>query len=465
MARKSDTLRILALFAVIAILGGMLWGGKVVSAFQQKDEGGRKVLYWYDAMNPQNHYDKPGKAPDGMDLVPMYAQQANAPKPPMAASGERKILYWYDPMHPQYKADKPGKAPDCGMDLVPKYADDQPAPGAVNISQDQQRLLGVRTAEVERAPLTRTLRTTGQVVADESRIAHVHVKVNGFVDKVFADFAGQAVRKGQPLFTLYSPDMVATEQEYLIAKRGAKTLGSSQFADVAQGGESLLSSARERLRLWDISDDQIRRLDETGEVARTITIHSPVSGVIVDRKAFPNASVTPETEIYTISDLSNIWVNADVYENELPYVRVGQRAQVSLSYYPGRTWTGRVSFITPAVDPVSRTVKVRIELPNPHVDLKPQMFADVQLQIDYGKQIAVPQEAVLDSGTAQTVFVSTGDGQFAPRAITIGPKVDDKVVVLAGLKPGETIVTSGNFLVDSESRLKSATQSMGSMQH
>jgi RND family efflux transporter MFP subunit len=433
---------------------------------RQAASGERKVLYWYDAMNPQHHYDKPGKAPDGMDLVPMYGDQA-APQAQTAAgpSGERKILYWYDPMHPQYKADKPGKAPDCGMDLVPKYADKQPmsmAPGSVMIPADKQQLVGVRTAEVKRETLVREVRTTGQITADETRIAHVHVKVNGFVEKVFVDYIGQLVKKGQPLFTLYSPDLVATQEEYLIAKRSENTLGASPIPEVAQNSQSLLRSARERLKLWDISAEQIKKLDESGEVTRTLTFYSPVTGFVIDRKAFPQTSVTPETDLYTVSDLSTIWVNADVFEYEVPFVKIGQHAEMWLSYYPGKAWNGRVAFIYPTVDATTRTVKARLEFPNPGLQLKPQMFADVGLRIDYGRHVVVPQEAVLDSGKEQTVFVARDGGYFEPRKITTGAKLDGKVVVLSGLKTGETVVTSGNFLIDSESRLKSA---MSSMQH
>jgi RND family efflux transporter MFP subunit len=468
-------LRSLALVIAIAVLIGAVYGGKVVAAFQHSHasppaaSGERKVLYWYDAMNPQHHYDHPGKAPDGMDLVPMYANSqtkpAQTPNSMPSAGGERKVLYWYDPMHPQYKADKPGKAPDCGMDLVPKYAEEQAArmaTGTVTIAPDKQQLIGVRTTVVERQSLAREVRTTGQVTADESKIAHVHVKVNGFLDKVYVDSIGQSIHKGQPLFTLYSPDLVATQEEYLIAKRGEKSLGSSQFAEVSQGAQSLLRSARERLRLWDLTEKQISKLDETGEVSRTITFHSPISGIVTDRKAFPQTSVTPDTELYTVTDLATIWVNADIYEYEVPFIKIGQMAEMQLSYYPGKTWKGRVSFIYPTVDPTTRTVKVRIEFPNPNLQLKPGMFTDVQLKINYGNQVVVPQEAVLDSGKEQTVFVAGDGGQFEPRKITTGAKLDGKVVVLSGLRPGETVVTSGNFLIDSESQLKSAT---GDMQH
>jgi RND family efflux transporter MFP subunit len=433
--------RISALIVALAIVGGVLYGGRVRAAWQHDHS---------DASQASTGPSLPKEGRRGAPTIP---------------SKERKILYWYDPMHPQYKADKPGKAPDCGMDLVPKYADEQPAsmaPGSVMISAEKQQLIGVRTAQVKRENLLRDVHTTGQVTADETRIAHVHVKVNGFIDKVFVDYIGQLVNQGQPLFTLYSPDLVSTQEEYLIAKRGEKTLGSSPFAEIAQGSQSLLHSARERLKLWDINDAQIKKLDESGQVQRTMTFYSPVTGVVTDRKAFPNTSVNPDTELYTVADLSTVWVNADIFEYEVPFVKVGQHAEMQLSYYPGKMWSGRVSFIYPTVDPATRTVKVRLDFANPNFQLKPQMFADVLLQVNYGNQIVVPQEAVLDSGKEQTVFVAHEGGYFEPRKITTGAKLDGTVVVLSGLKTGETIVTSGNFLIDSESRLESAT---GSMQH
>ncbi|HEY6938125.1 MAG TPA: efflux RND transporter periplasmic adaptor subunit [Terriglobales bacterium] len=378
---------------------------------------------------------------------------------------DRKVLYWYDPMHPAYKSDKPGFAPDCGMQLAPKYADrrmtsEQMATGTVMISPDKQQLMGVRTTTVQRESLVRSIRTTGQVAADETRIAHIHVKVSGWIDKVYVDFVGQLVRKGQPLFTVYSPDLVATQEEYLIARRGENSLNSSPFAEVRQSANSLLRAARDRLKLWDISDAQIEKLERTGEVSRTMTFYSPVTGYVTDRKAFPQTSVTPDMELYTVSNLSTVWVMADVYEYELPYLRVGQRAELHLSYYPEKTWAGRVSYIYPMLDPQTRTAKVRIDLPNPGFQLKPQMFADVQLQVDYGRQIVVPQEAVLDSGERQTVFVAAGDGHFEPRLIKAGAQMEGKVIVLSGLGPGETIVSSGNFLIDSESQLKNVMEGM-----
>lgn len=442
----------------------------------------RKVLYWYDAMNPQHHYNQPGKAPDGMDLVPQYAEQTSAPAeqgsfassssmanmPGMSskepASGDRKVLYWYDPMHPAYKSDKPGIAPDCGMTLVPKYAEDEsmakmPA-GTVTISPEKQVMAGVRTALVDRKPLGRDIRTTAQIVADETKIAHVHVKVAGYIDQVYVDFIGQLVKKGQPLFTLYSPDLVSAEDEYLIAKRGHAVLGAAPFQEVSAGAQSLLDSAQQRLKLWDISDDQIKRLDETGKASKDLTFYSPITGFVTDRKVFPQASVTPDTELYTVSDLSTVWANADIYEYEVPFVRLGQQVSLSLSYFPGKTYKGTISYIYPTVDPQARTVKVRIQLPNPGFVLKPQMFADAQLHVDYGTKILVPQEAVLNSGTEQHVFVVHQGGMFEPRKVSVGPIVDGKAVILSGLEAGETVVVSGNFLIDSESGLKNAMSGM-----
>jgi RND family efflux transporter MFP subunit len=442
--------------------------------------GERKVLYWYDAMNPQHHYTQPGKAPDGMDLLPQYAEQAASPAgsqtsgdmasmPGMSngpSANTRKVLYWFDPMHPAYKSDKPGIAPDCGMTLVPKYADDESMAkmpmGTVTIPPEKQVMAGVRTVIVDRKPLVRDIRTTAQIVADETNIAHVHVKVAGYVDQVYVDFVGQLVKKGQPLFTLYSPDLVSSEEEYLIAKRGNATLANAPFQEISQGSQSLLQSAKQRLKLWDISDDQIKELDETGKVRKDLTFYSPITGFVTDRKVFPETSVTTDTELYTVSDLSTVWADADIYEYEVPFVHLGQSVSFSLSYYPGKTYVGKISYIYPTVDPQARTVKVRVKLPNPGFALKPQMFADAQLRVDYGTKVLIPQEAVLDSGTEQQVFVVHPGGVFEPRKVTLGPVVDGNVAVLTGLKAGETVVVSGNFLIDSESKLKNA---MSGMQH
>ena len=329
------------------------------------------------------------------------------------------------------------------------------------LSPATQQLIGVRYTEALRADLKRTLRTVGTVQMDEEKISRVHVKVSGWIDKVYLDYVGKLIKKGQPLFTLYSPDLVSTEQEYLIARKGQEYLSKVPYADAASGANSLLSATRDRLKLWDVTDAQIRALDESGKAERTTTLYSPISGFVMSRNAYEQAYVTPETALYEIAALSTVWVSVDIYEYEAPYVHIGQPASMQLSYIPGKTYRGRVSYVYPTLDPKTRTIKVRLEFPNPNYDLKPDMYADVQLEIDYGKQVVVPSEAVLNSGTRQVVFIAKPGGYFEPREIKVGDQFDGQYAVLAGLKPGEKIVASGNFLIDSESRLGAATQ--GSM--
>ncbi len=430
-----------------------------------KAPGERKILYWVDAMNPAHKSDRPGKAPDGMDLVPVYAEGERA-----TVTSKRKILYWVDPMHPAYKSDKPGTAPDCGMTLVPVYADgggesvgDNLPPGAVKISATKQQLIGVQFGQVQYGPVERTIRAVGHIAFDETKIVRVHTKISGWIDKVFVDYTGQLVKKGQPLFTVYSPDLVSTQEEFLIGLKAKQYLSDSQFKDVSMGAQSLYNASRRRLQLWDISDKQIEELERTQKPMRDMTLYAPDDGFVTKRNAFPKQQVNPDTEVYELADLSTIWVLADVYEYELPEVKLGQTARVNLTYFPGKIFAGKVSYIYPEVDNTTRTAKIRIELPNADFRLKPDMYASVELQLNYGKQLSVPQEAVLDSGTEQTVFVALGNGYFEPRKVHLGAKVDNRYIVLAGLKPQENVVTSGNFLIDSESQLKSAVAAMAGM--
>lgn len=332
--------------------------------------------------------------------------------------------------------------------------------GTVMLSPAAQQLIGVRYTEARTADMKRTLRTVGLIQMDEEKISRVHVKIAGWIDKVYLDYVGKQIEKGQPLFTLYSPDLVSTEQEYLIARKGQEYLSKAPYADVASGANSLLRATRDRLQLWDVTDAQIHALDVSGKVERTTTLYSPIKGFVINRNAYEQAYVTPETDLYEIADLSTVWVSVDIYEYEAPYVHIGQPASMQLSYFPGKTYRGRVSYVYPTLDPKTRTIKVRLEFSNPHFDLKPDMYADVQLGIDYGKQLVVPSEAVLNSGTRQVVFIARPNGYFEPREIKVGGQFDGQYAVLAGLKPGEKIVASGNFLIDSESRLGDAMQGM-----
>ncbi|MEE8256997.1 MAG: efflux RND transporter periplasmic adaptor subunit [Acidobacteriota bacterium] len=414
----------------------------------------------------QNFWLAP-EAETAADRNDRSARAGMEPRTPQVTKpgGDREVLYWYDPMHPAYRSDEPGIAPDCGMDLVPKYADEAEAlaampPGTVMLSSQKQQMIGVRTEKVVLASVQRTIRTVGHLTADETKIAHVHTKFEGWIEKVFVDFIGKRVRKGQPLFTVYSPELVSTQEEYLLALEGKQILGESPFERAALGSASLLEAARRRLELWDISAEQIEELERTGKVQRTLTVHPPIQGYVTARKAYENVFVAPGMEIYSIVDLGNIWALAMVYEYELPFIRLGQRATMSLSYLPEKQYRGRVTYIYPLVDPESRTVKVRLEFRNPRMELKPGMYADVEIQVDYGQRIVVPAEAVLDSGMRQIVFLARPNGHFEPREIKVGPRLEDRTIVLAGLEVGEEIVTSGNFLIDSESRLTSATGSM-----
>lgn len=379
---------------------------------------------------------------------------------------ELKVLYWQDPMHPAYKSDKPGKAPDCGMDLVPIYENAAGAAsnlpeGAFQISSEKQQLIGVTYGEVSYGQMSKTLRAVARLAYDETRIVRIHPKIEGWIEEVYVDFTGKQVQKGQPLISIYSPDLVSTQQEYLLAIRGRRELSESPFKEAAVGAESLYESAKRRLELWDISDQQIKDLEKRGSPIMALTLYAPTNGFVLARNAYAKQRVTPESELYQIADLSTVWAIADIYEYEAPEIQVGQSATMTLSYYPGKPFRGQVSYIYPQVDAATRTLKVRIEFPNPDFKLKPDMFANVELKIDYGKRLVVPQEAVLDSGSEQLVFVALEGGYFEPRKIQVGAKVDNNFIVLAGLKAGERIATSANFLIDSESKLKSAAGGMG----
>ena len=422
----------------------------------------RRVLYWQDPMHPQYTSDKPGKAPDcGMDLVPVYADRQATPAP----QAERKVLYWTDAMNPGSKYDKPGKAPD-GMDLVPVYEESpvpqQEAPkGALRITPEKQQLIGVQYGVVEARAVSKTIRAVAQLTYDETRITKVHSRIAGWIERVYVDFTGQLVKAGQPLLTVYSPDLVATQDEYLLALRARDNLGDSHFRDVADGANSLLEAARKRLELWDISDQQIAEVEKTRKPVTALTLYSPVSGFVTARNSYGKQRITPETELYAIADLSTVWAIADFYEYEARDVQLGQEVALAVSAFPGRSFRGKVTYIYPQLDNSTRTLRARVELPNPDFILKPDMYATAELKIDYGRRLCIPQEAVLDSGTEQVVFVALEGGYFESRKVQLGDRVDNQVIVLSGLKAGEKIVTSGNFLIDSESTLKSALSGMG----
>ena len=335
----------------------------------------------------------------------------------------------------------------------------------MTLSPERLQAVGVKFELAKRRPVDRAIRTVGQVEIDERRLAHVNIKLEGWIDELFVNSTGERVTKGRKLFTLYSPELVATQTEYLLALKSQRTLGRSAFPEVAAGAESLLDVTRRRLRLWDITEDHLQDLERTGTVLRTLPIHAPQSGTVIKKVALAGMHVNPGDELYTIADLSHVWLLADIYEYELPFIKVGQTATVTLSYDPKTVLQGRIAFLYPTLDTQTRTAKVRFELPNPREQLKPGMYANVALTIPLGTRLVVPSDAILDSGERQLIFLHLGGGQLEWRTVKLGIRAGDWVEVLEGLKEDEHIVTSANFLLDSESQLKAAVSGMKGMQH
>jgi Cu(I)/Ag(I) efflux system membrane fusion protein len=397
------------------------------------------------------------------------ARNAKTEPAPGEKTGKRKILYYRAPMNPAVTSDKPAKD-EMGMDFVPVYEGEAEAGvgasggvqgrAAVTLSPERRQLLGVQTAPVRRTSLQRTIRTVGTVTTDERLLHHIHTKFDGYVEHLYVNFTGQLVRRGEPLLSIYSPELVATQQEYLLAYRAQARLAGSPVASASRGASDLLDAARQRLLFWDIRPEDIARIEKTGQVLKTLELYSEVSGYVVQKTAFHGMRVTPADTLFDIADLSHLWVLADVYESDLPSVRVGMSAEISVPFLPGRTWRGPVTYIAPTVEEKTRTIKVRVEVANAGELLKPDMFADVLLKTELGLGLVAPESAVLAAGDRKIAFVDRGDGSLEPREVQIGPKVADGVQVLSGLAEGERVVTSANFLIDSESSLKAALSAM-----
>ena len=422
-------------------------------------------------MHPEIIRDAPGDCPIcGMKLVPMEekARTGAAATGGTASPGAaRKILLYRSPMNPSETSPIPRKD-SMGMDFVPVYADEAEVTAGspeglapVTIDAAKRQLLGLKTIEAHRAPFETSIRTTGRVAPDERRVHHVHTRYEGFVEHVTADFTGKYVKKGEALAFIYSPELYATQQEYLLALRASRALGTSGISSVAEGGRDLLAAARQRLLLWEITPADIERIEKNGEPIRAMPVYAPISGFVTGRTAYHGMKVMPADTLFDILDLSHVWVLADVYENELPRLSIGQRATMTLSYWPGRAWSGTLTYIYPAVDEKTRTVKVRIELDNPKGELKPEMYADVTVRGRTREVLQVPDDAILESGTRNIVFVSEGEGRLVPREVSVGDHGAGVVEIRDGLKEGEVVVRGANFLVDSESRLKAAIGAMG----
>lgn len=422
-----------------------------------------QAVRYHCPMHPSYVSDKPGDCPIcGMKLVPIETPADASPSP---ASGEREVKYYRSPMDPTVRSATPTKD-SMGMDFVPVYADELAGAGSVSgratvrLSEQRRRVLGLRSEPARTVSLRHSIRTVGRVAADERRLHHVHTKFEGYVEKLYVDFVGKLVKKGEPLASIYSPELVATQEEYLLAKRAEQRLATAGIPSVAQGGHDLAVAARRRLLLWDIRPADIDRLESTGESRRTLELYSEVDGYVVEKMALQGMRVTSADTLFSIADLSHLWVLADVYEADLPSVRLGMRAELTVAYVPDRTWRGTVTWVAPSVEEKTRTVKVRIEVDNRDRELKPEMFVDAVLTTDLGSGLVVPESALLRSGTRTLVFVDLEGGALEPREVQLGAKTPEGVQVRRGLSEGERVVTSANFLLDSESSLKSALSEM-----
>jgi len=393
----------------------------------------------------------------------LVARRSAAPDRPAAAV---PAPLYHCPMHPTVVSDRPGKCPICQMQLVLSVsgpAEDSASArtdvgGLVEVALDARgrALIGVRTAPIESAPFETTVRASAQVAFDETAMHHVHTKVQGWIEHLSAGAPGDSVRVGDPLLTIYSPELLASQQEYLVALDHRDRVDGSPDPAVIEAAGRLLEATRRRLLLQDVTPAQIVDLETTREAPRTVTLHSPVAGTITARNVSHGERIESETSLLDIADLSTVWVIADVYEPDLPFVAPGQEAVVKLAYLPGREWRGRVALVSPLVDPTTRTVKVRVVLDNRGLDLKPGMFAQAELRLDLGARLSVPKDAVLRSGTRDVVFVERGEGHFAPREVRLGLELADRYEVVDGLAAGDRVVSSAAFFVDAESKLSAA---------
>jgi len=440
-ARRRKTLIVLALL-IAGIVAG-IWFATRQARTPHKHEAGQSVRY-HCPMHPTVVSDKPGDCPIcGMRLVPME-QEPNI-QPAIA----KKIMY-RSTMIPNEISDKPGKD-SMGMEMEPfdvSQGGPSSVPGlaAVTVTPEARQRMGLTLGTVERRAMERTIRTSARIVADETRLFRVTTKVEGWVEQLLVAVTGQAVRKGDPLLTIYSPQLVSAQQEYLIT--------------VQAGTKALVSSARQRLQLWDVSDEQIAGLEKTGQVEKTLTLYAPASGFVTDKQVLAGQKIMPGDSLMVVADLSAVWGDADIYESDLPYVQIGMPMELTLPYWPDKTFQGKVSFLSPGLDPQTRTLKIRLEIPNPEGLLKLEMYADAKLNYLLGQRLAAPEAAIMRTGERDYAFRDSGDGRLVPVAVKLGVRNNGYYEVLSGLKVGDRVVTSANFLVDSESSMHAAIEAI-----
>jgi RND family efflux transporter MFP subunit len=423
-------------------------------------------------MHPFIISDKPGKCPIcGMTLTKIgdpltEAAAGSAAQGAAAGKGERKLLFYRHPMNPGVTSPVPAKD-EMGMDYVPVYEDEVGGGGnavagysTVKVGVDSLRLAGVQTAPAVREKISRTVRAVGNVVPDETRVRRVQTKIEGWVEKLHVNFTGQVVAKGQPLLDLYSPELVASQREYLLAIEMHDRMKENPYPEEREMAAQLIESSRRRLELFDVPQSFIAELERTKNPRRTVTLNAPVSGYVTVKEVFEGTRVMPGMELFTVTDLSRMWIEADLYEYEARAVRLGQVATLAPSYDSGLRLKGKVTYVYPTLSPESRTLKVRFEFPNPGLRLKPQMYADVFLELDSATGVVIPDSALIETGLRQIVFVDLGGGSLEPREVKVGVRGEGKAQILSGVKEGERVAVRANFLLDSESKLKAALTGM-----
>lgn len=354
------------------------------------------------------------------------------------------------------EAEKTTAQPERGQ-TQPQAQAQEEAP-TIEIPPEKQQLIGVKTVAVVIRPLQKVIRTVGRVEYDERKITTVNTKVEGWIERLYVDYTGRYVKKGEPLAEIYSPELIATQQEFINVLRWARQSGEVKSEIInkmlSKDAESIVEAAKQRLKLWDISDEQVKKIEESGKPIRTLTIYSPVSGYIIQKMALNGMRVMPGEKLFDVADLSSVWIISDIYEYELSIMKVGEPAKISLSYFPGKEFSSRIDYIYPSLSGETRTAKVRFSIPNPGGQLKPQMFTNVEVKIDMGKKLVIPDDAVIDTGTRQVVYVDKGEGLFEPREVMLGMRAEGFREVLQGLKAGEKVASAATFLIDSEAQLK-----------
>lgn len=439
---------------IIGLGAGWLLFRNNSSSSSSSKPGERKILYYRSPMNPTVTSKVPMKDAMGMDYVPVYADEGGS-------GGERKIAYYRSPMNPQETSPVP-KKDAMGMDYVPVYSD-QIGSTQIHIDPATQQNIGVTTETAEKRKLSRNIRTTANITYDETKLYTVSTKIMGYIEKLYVDYTGQYVRKGQPLLSIYSPDLVSTQEEYLQALKYEKEISGKGSAISKQGAEQLVQSAKRRLLYWDITENEIKALEKRGTPEKTMTIYSPADGIVTDKMVINGQNIMPGMALYKIADLSTVWGLAQIYQYELPWIKLGDKADLQLSYIPGKIFQGRITYIYPYIDTDSKTIQVRIEIHNTsNYEFKPGMFADADIKSPITLEtVAVPNQAIIHTGTRDVAIISLGNGYFEPRTVVLGVRGDSSYVqVLKGINPGDKVVTSSQFLIDSESNLNAALNNM-----